>query len=623
MGQTKIHWNSDEERELYSMGNGQLCVYECGVNIDQIFGPPLSTPSYMKAILYDREKYQIESERQEGTAIWHHTIIDQQGEEIGKICDFVASNLPCFVRICELKFRLTFGLELNQRWSVTRNRSRFQEEYVQDAFLAYAKAGISVYEQACYPSVQDLSHQFILMGEARLEENLTLVMETGTTVWYSVGGMDYPECVRNTEQVLQKRPVTLLNETEKMWQSFWKTGEDVQKLIPDDLPGQEELQKTLEDVAVLIKTQQAQEGAVIAGHNFHMAYVRDQFGVFRGLLQMGFLIEARKMLEFYAEIFQKYGVIHNAQTIGHSHYFHIHENDDVEITGYLIIQAFDYLKAGGDREIVRDLLPMLQWAWRTQVYQIHENMLPFNGDETYVAGGILPRYFLGDASAEATLLFLASGERLLPFVAEENYWDRSYYDKQQSIYEEVKRSYKKNFVFNSRLMANKPYQNGVTRSRFLHGVCMQCHTYGWIEKSTQGRYLCHRCIVNPVSDILPENGRKEIISVQMMPFFIGTDLFEAEEFRFEIEDIAKMGLPEKIIGYDRGILLENLTFLKSPLCHQVYQELLHSADHVGGWSEFYQNGRATGTRYRPWESGINITSLLKYAKSYKEIPEKS
>ena len=50
-------------------------------------------------------------------------------------------------------------------------------------------------------------------------------------------------------------------------------------------------------------------------------------------------------------------------------------------------------------------------------------MLPFNGDETYVAGGILPRFALNDGSAEATLLFIESGTQLLDFVEKEGLWE--------------------------------------------------------------------------------------------------------------------------------------------------------------------------------------------------------
>ena len=46
--------------------------------------------------------------------------------------------------------------------------------------------------------------------------------------------------------------------------------------------------------------------------------------------------------------------------------FHIHENDDVEITGYLILQAFDLLAATHDEAFIKEISPMLKWAFLTR-----------------------------------------------------------------------------------------------------------------------------------------------------------------------------------------------------------------------------------------------------------------
>lgn len=40
-------------------------------------------------------------------------------------------------------------------------------------------------------------------------------------------------------------------------------------------------------------------------------------------------------------------------------------------------------------------------------------MTSFSGDETYIAGGTLPRVLMYDGSAESTLLFIEGGERFL------------------------------------------------------------------------------------------------------------------------------------------------------------------------------------------------------------------
>ena len=114
---------------------------------------------------------------------------------------------------------------------------------------------------------------------------------------------------------------------------------------------------------------------------------------------MGHVAEARRILEFYWGVWQRYGRLHNAQAAGVEGAFHVHENDEVEITGYLVRQAFDLMAASGDEDFTRTIFPMLDWAWQVQKKHLVDGMLPFNGDETYVAGGILPRHTLNDGSA--------------------------------------------------------------------------------------------------------------------------------------------------------------------------------------------------------------------------------
>ena len=45
----------------------------------------------------------------------------------------------------------------------------------------------------------------------------------------------------------------------------------------------------------------------------------------------------------------------------------------------------------------------------------------------------------------------------------------------------------------------------------------------------------------------------------------------------------------------------------------VLEEVLEQADGTGGWSEYYYGKRPAGTRYRPWESGINLEAVLEYS----------
>ena len=72
--------------------------------------------------------------------------------------------------------------------------------------------------------------------------------------------------------------------------------------------------------------------------------------------------------------------------------FHIHENDGVEITGYLVVQALISIKRAAAGSTWIPCSPMLKWALEVQMKHLKNDMLPFNGDRTYIAGGFLPRY---------------------------------------------------------------------------------------------------------------------------------------------------------------------------------------------------------------------------------------
>ena len=100
------------------------------------------------------------------------------------------------------------------------------------------------------------------------------------------------------------------------------------------------LEDAIEATAVQIKAQQGHDGAVLAGANYHLGYIRDQYGVMRGLLKMGCRDEARAITIRLLGIWKKLGRLHNAHGIDVDGICHVHENDDVELTGYVIDEAF-------------------------------------------------------------------------------------------------------------------------------------------------------------------------------------------------------------------------------------------------------------------------------------------
>ena len=71
MSKTNVYEN---DGSVHCIGNGQMGVYEQGPNVIQIFGPPYSSPSYMKLGLCREDGMFVVSQREPQTAIWHHKL---------------------------------------------------------------------------------------------------------------------------------------------------------------------------------------------------------------------------------------------------------------------------------------------------------------------------------------------------------------------------------------------------------------------------------------------------------------------------------------------------------------------------------------------------------------------
>ncbi len=193
-------------------------------------------------------------------------------------------------------------------------------------------------------------------------------------------------------------------------------------MIPAGHPLRDTILDAIDNISVLIKTQQSSCGGVMAGHYYNMAYVRDQSGVMRGLLALGYTREAKAILDFWLHKFQVFGNIVNADAMGNdvSRLFFI--NDEVEVPAYLIFNCFEYYKHTKDNEFLKQAFPMMQWAFEIQLEHLVEGMTEFSGDETYIAGGTFPVGNIYQGSAESTLLFITGGEKLLDWVSGQNLW---------------------------------------------------------------------------------------------------------------------------------------------------------------------------------------------------------
>jgi len=493
-------------------------------------------------------------------------------------------------------------------------------------WLFEVPAGLFFFHE--YPVPLPAFYQLAWQGQVEVssqEDTLRLACTAGESLLYLAGGPAYPQAVETAEQALQTGFVSLLARTRQDWEAFARPRQQ-----HVSLPLKADVLHAVEDTALLIKTQQAVEGGVLAGHAYHWAGVRDQYGVARGLLAMGHIDEARRILEFYWEIWQRHGRLHNGMGIGVDA-FHVHENDRVEITGYLVCQVFDLLAASGDETFLDQIFPMLDWAFWSQVDELVEGMLPFNGDETYVAGGILPRYTLNDGSAEATLLFLEGGEKLAARAARAGRWNSTQLERARQALSEVRTRYRTNFFQDGRLLANQPHRATLAHPpRFRHGVCERCLIEPsrpvaaiWTQRSSAGRYLCPDCLSK--GDFPPSVPRSfQLNSVSLVPFYFRSNLISAQELTPVVNEVITLYrqtgcLPSRpdeadglAVGYDFGLLLYALAALNHPEAGEFCRTVLGLRDSAGVWAEYYRRGQPVGTRCRPWESAINLEAVLKW-----------
>lgn len=615
--------NAQIQTEIAGLGNGLMSVYEDKADIIQVFGPPYSSPSSMRIVL-SADYSEIKSEREYGRAIWQYSLIEQ--EDVKAIfTDFVIPGIPGFIRKIQSYDTVVMTLEKPENHIWINNSINFQD-HIRNAIIAKVPVGSFYY--GFYPITHDLYQQLLVEGNIIINQNeteYTITCMPGESFIYIVGGENYKSNVLNVESLLSKTPDEWLEKTRSYWDEFTARRKDFTTQLKG-FHDKDRLIQTIDNIAILLKTQQSAEGAIIAGHNFHMGYVRDQYGASRGLLAMGYHEEAKDILQYYWSIWKKEGVIKNAQGVGMVG-FHVHENDDVEITGYLIIQAFDYLKETGDNEFINKIFPMLEWAWQSQTKHLIRDMLPFNGDETYIAGHILPRTTINDGSSESTLLFITGGELLLNWIEDNNKWEKAHLSYEKHLLSRVMDNYFSNFIDDKGLLTNNPLRiEGVETPLFRHGVCEArlegCQVVDWTQKNINNRYLCFLCYPKTeMNKVTPE--KFYIQSVTLTPFYLHSQLFDNnQKLRFLktlTESYRKTGkMPSRpegdiTVGYDYGLFLYALTEMKDPLKDKIYHEMMRALDKRGVWVEYYENNSPMGTRYRPWESGINIDAAIRYA----------
>ena len=628
------------EPAIYIVGNGKMAAVLKNGDYVQVFGPPYSSPALFESELKLPQDVTRDAPKHlEKAGIWQ-TVLRNAQDVVGTITDYALGDDPCIVRHfetkCPVRMQLyTLAEDGSCFHSLTRSENAFQYKAEEEAdgctqYLLKTKNGNAFFVD--YPLPFPQYFRIIVRGDAQVhcpDEFTFDICVNGKADLLIIGGQDYPACDIATRKIVQWDSEEMLARTKAWWGEVFAEVTGFSR-IPVAMPERDNVLQAIEDTVINIVTQQADEGGVLAGHAYHMGYVRDQFGVCMAMLKLGMFPQAQKMLRFYLNVFRKSGEIRNAQALGVPNAFHFAENDKTEITGYLLLQFFRYMEASGDKELLMENVDFLRWLYVQQRSQLHNGTLPFNGDETYIAGGLLPRDVINDGSAEATMLFLVSGRKLLDLLTDEALAEELELREMGQTLEKVGKEYAGHFMVDGIYTLNDPTRTqGMELPQYRYGVCMNfgaedCAYFGWTKRVEGDVYLCPVCQTKREYP-KRKNGRYQLPSALLMPAYLGFDLPDPEAARAYLQELTKrlervgyVYSNEKSkmnVGYDYGLLLYNLVVYDLPGKESVCRKLLSLRDEAGVWSEYYLENQPVGTRYRAWESGINMDALLTYARA--------
>lgn len=627
----------NENGDVHAMGNGTFLAYGRGGDLIQVFGPPYSSPTLLKArwAFPDGSSPMYASKRIAAANVWQHQFLDGAGECAAESEAFVAAELPVYC--CKLDIRTPIRLVLSDEEGRSIVRcdlntgldsslgAREAEEVNDVSFVIATTDTAPIYRYpAGMPQYGAIAIRSASAKVDRTEEGVVVSLGVGAADWMIAGGPTYPEAVANIESAMRIGHETLKIRTIRSGEELVARIQPALSKLGDaglDRGLRKRVAELCESFALLCTAQQAEDGGIMAGYNYALAYVRDQYGTCRGLLSLGLHEEVRRNLEFRYRKWLRFGSLRNAETMGHDRARHAHENDDVEITAYTIMLAFDYAEASGDFAYLERIFPMLDWCWKAQLPHLHGHMLPFNGDETYVAGGFLPRSALLHGSMEATLLFLEAGVRLVPFARSRGYWTEEESGRHERMRQHTQAHFRANFWRDGGFIANNPQRKTIAvLPDYRYGVCESCITMNWTRRNDGDRYVCLACTDVPLG--LESPGEIRVNSAGLLPAFIGSQVVSEGDQRIEIERAWRLfeergylpTLPgmTSFVGYDEALLLYGLTRIGHPAAPQVLRHIVDIADTTNAWVEFYDAGKPFNTRCRPWESGMNIAAIVAY-----------
>ncbi len=559
----------DITHQVHFLGNGHLCVYGDGADIMQAFGPNYSAPDSFSAKADAKFVTEKISYRQ-----YVHK------NENCVITDYIDEKLPVLYRTVKGRVKLVFDL---------KNAVISPSPY-DSTFFALTYEGAPVY-----------TYDFHKDGRPKA---YTYPKKRYTGIGYH-GGVTFERLSDVMFEFVCSDCTLVFALADTAEEVFGLLDKPVPEFtLPVRLMSADRYRGAVEDGYDVVASQQSYNGSVLAGYNYHLCYIRDNYGVLRFLLACKAFDRAKLLLEYYISVFDSYGKIHNAQGMA-EYAFHVHENDRVEITGYIVLMFVKYYETTSDDGLLRRAVPLIEYCLRCQHGSMVGDVLPFNGDETYVAGGFLQRSALNDGSAEATSLYHRSVVKLRSLGGIAGV-DPVLFEKALSDAALIEKNYLKNFVIDGVFYANKPGIGHAPDMR--HGVRACGHGFGLCFRNENGDYVCPDCVNKKTPRFYGDayGKRYSTEAAVLCPAFTGTSLIPSDIIKATAKKIAA-SLYERdgIVGYEPGMLL-----YAGGYDEKTVQKMLSMRDKFGVWSEYFRGGRQAGTLCRTWESAVNAAALL-------------
>lgn len=603
---------------LHFIGNGRVAMAGEGADIVQLFAPCYSLPSVLTLRLTD-PAIRTHSYRVSGSAAYV-TKLTQNGTLMGEITDYTHPTLPVFIRRLNLTTSLTFAVEspfpMTDTHAVYEGRTQARLFEIPDGTVVFSKSKTDK-ETYC---------QLLVSPNCEAKEG-GITFPAGQSHLLFVGG-DYGESgTRSFENCMTLSGSMLTADLDGIYADFlahWReicNSIKVNSAVLSSIPNADEL---IESVAAALITQTSAEGGVIAGAFYHLAYGRDMYGVFRGYMALGLHGYARRMVTYMCDTYREKGYMPNASGMGMS-CSHRHENDEVEQTGYYLLELLDYAEQTGDVDFLRHRMDYAGYLLTAQEKHLKKGMIPFNGDETYIAGGIFPRGGIDHGSMEATALYIGAATRLLEACVRYGLMDTDEIGIHRALCASARDRFAENFTDGDTVFINNPHRAGLGNTPpCRHGVCHSCNHMTNLLRTPEGGYLCPACFGQAPAPMTTQ--RYSTDCALWMAVFAGCTLLPEHTLKAaltrSVESIRKSGYgqanPHNTVGYELGVILYTLSQILPPEEFSAYRDLVDEllSDRVEGavWTEYYRNGNpsAASCPYRPWESAINLCGILAY-----------